>query len=378
MTKNMPKCLKILCVGVFMTCFCMICMFICTRPREVEDTIVPVEDNSTEELGDLIEVAVYKEIFNGETDVDNYYLIGNTGYHIVISENTVTVNNNVIFKADISLLNVALYKDMFVIYSSNASDYTSNLTLIDMDGKVIKNVDNALIYYNFFGGEGNELSYAVDDYQYGKLDGNSIYRSHEITQYFISYSGDSNISERTSKYSTSVYTPRCLTDRCVLYEQDGLKIEIDSKNTRSLYINGNQIDKDYSLLKIEFLPDNYLFVTSCGMDGYGEFTYIADWNGNIVTSFSNLVGDDYYSSHPITSEIANSFSNGTFYINTVSGKAQSEIGQYFEGHDVFSDDYVIGRVWTFNYLGNGQVDDGYIIDNITVGDFNEYIKSKAQ
>ena len=54
----------------------------------------------------------------------------------------------------------------------------------------------------------------------------------------------------------------------------------------------------------------------------------------------------------------------------MSSEAIEKMGRYLSDIESYPSDYIIGKLWKFNYLGNGKVDDGYIERNITIEDFN--------
>lgn len=400
MIKNLPEKTKILCaigISLFVLLICIFAIFKCfNTSSSVNETEHTTNDNSVIEQEmqqkDLITTSGYEHLYNflSTGDVNNIYGIDGNEYSILISgeSNSIVVNDSTIFKSNQELYTVDLYRDIFIIYTaSDSSDFKSTLYLIGLEGNIIKKVDNVILQYrNFYQ---DKISYVVDNYDYGKsLNDNVIYKYHSSEHYMITYLGNSQISEEIDEHSYYVYTPECISGKmCLLYEQDGLKIEIGYKTDidqngneirlAGLFINGSKVDKAYNLLNLSFLPDGYLFITSSYQDGYTEYARIIDWNGNIVTDFNDVVGSDYYTSHPLISGVAHKFSDGIFTINTVSGEAQSKIGTYFSVDAQYPDDYVIGKVFKFNYLGNGLVDDGYVEDVIDLGDFRNYYESKS-
>ena len=155
---------------------------------------------------------------------------------------------------------------------------------------------------------------------------------------------------------------------------NGLEINVgkvrESFVQKKLYVNGTSVDIAYCLDSITLLPDNYILVRSYYQDGFDEYIYIVDFNGNIVTDFNKRIGEGYFVSHPLLKDVNEIYSNGTFNIYAMSSEAIEKMGRYLSDIESYPSDYIIGKLWKFNYLGNGKVDDGYIERNITIEDFN--------
>lgn len=399
MIKNLPKKTKILCaigISLFVLLICIFAIFKCfNTSSSVNETEQNINNNpiveQKEKNDDLITISSYEHLYNflSTGDVNNIYGIDGNEYSVVISgeSNSIVVNDSTIFKSNQELYTVDLYRDIFIIYTaSDSSDFKSTLYLIGLEGNIIKKVDNVLYRYgNFYDGK---LKYAVDNYDYSNtFEASVIYKSHPVEDHTVTFLDGSISTDEVGEHFNYVYTPVCLNSNgCILYEKDGLKITVGKEGVteegvkyidEKLYVNDHGINLSHNLVNISLLSDDYLFITSIGLDGYWETVQIIDWNGNIITDFNNIIDNDYYTSHPLISGLGNNFSEGVFHINTVSGEAQREMGQYFNIESSYPDDYVIGKVWKFNYLGNGHVDNGYVDEIIDLGDFRNYYRSKS-
>ena len=392
--KNMTKKSKILCaIGILLIVILIGVIIICkcfNTTGSVDEYEEVISNDSDGQLQyKYTAFSGYKELYNfvKSEEIDKYYMISDKEYHIVLKDNfdSIVVNDKSIFESENKILSVDLYNTILIVYTtSDSSDFKSILYLIDLDGNVIKKVDNVLYGYRNF--HESKLRYTVDNYDYNSVDGDVIYKSHSTEDHTVTFLDGLINTDEINEHPNYIYTPVCMNkDGCILYEKDGLKISIGKEGItedgikyidEKLYVNDNKIDKAYNLLKITLLPDGYLFITSCFQDGYTSWARIIDWNGNIITDFNNIIDEGYFTSHPLVSGLGNDFSGGVFHINTVSGTAQNELGQYLNIGAPYPDDYVICKTFKFNYLGNGHVDNGYVDEIIDLGDLRNYYDSK--
>lgn len=395
MIKNLPKKTKILCAIGISLFVLLICIFVISKCFNTTSSVNETEQNTINDADEkfdykYVSFSGYKKLFNylNPEEIEKYYLISDKEYHIVLKDSftSIVVNDKSIFESENKILSVDLYRNILIIYTTSySSDFKSILYLIDLDGNVIKKIDNVLYRYrNFYE---DKLRYTVDNYDYNIDDGNIIYRDHYAEDHTITFLDGSISTDEINEHPNHISTPVCMdNDECILYEKDGLKISIGTKEiiyengTKSfdsgLYVNDNKVEFASNLINVSLLPDRYLFISSCWMDGFDEVSHIIDVNGNLITNFNDKMGG-FYTSRPIVSDQSNDFSDGVFTINSISKKAIEEMGNYLSGHEGYPDDYVIGKVWKFNYLGNGHVDNGYVDEIIDLGDFRNYYGSKS-
>lgn len=320
-----------------------------------------------------------------DTTVEKKYIVDDNKYHIIIDKdsNKITVNNKDIYYSEETIISVYIIKDILAVETS--INCNGKLVLLEMNGNILRTISNIMPYYSNIGGM--NITYSVDSYE---PNGNEIYKSHYKDTYSLTYLGNNNFSETTKvedQYKTVIYTPSCAlpNDKYTIYNNNGLEIKVGEDHEPSeqgyylvkkkLYVNGTAIDIAYNLGSITLLPDNYILVRSYYQDGFSEFLNILDFNGNIINDFKEKIENGFFVSHPLSKDITEIYSNGTFNIYVMSAEATEKMGRYLENSDSYPSDYVIGKLYKFNYLGNGKIDDGYIERNITIEDFNnEYVK----
>lgn len=339
----------------------------------------------SESLNDNKEESKYSIILNNSFqifsrnsgDVEKKYIINDSKYHIVINKNSnkITVNNKNIYYLDDTILSVYIIKDLLAVEVT--SNCKNTLVLLELNGNILETIDN--IIPNSLTVNEMNIIYSTDNF---KSNNNEIYKSHYVDTYSLTYLGDNNFSEITkleNEYKIKLFTPSCSlpNEKYTIYNNNDLVIEVgevvESKDNHSLikkklYINEKEIDIAYNLDNITLLSDNYIFVKTYYQDGYSEFLNIFDFNGNNIVDFNDKIEEGYFVSHPLLNDSNNTYSNETFNIYTVSSEALEKLGRYFEKKDSYPGNYTVGKLWKFNYLGNGQVDNGYIERNITIDD----------
>lgn len=309
-------------------------------------------------------------IFKGDS-VDNTYSIHDEQHKIEIRENEIKVDGFNIFKTDKILKRVYLIDDIFMADVIGADDIKLNLIFFDTNGNVIKKIDDISNYSI----DGTKIYYTID--KYISSDSDIIYEMHSVEDYSFEYLGNYNFSEE----SHSTVHQDIINGDAVLYKKGNLQIEyieeVDKSDSQIYFltesfirINGNDIKVAPVLIEIRKLSDNYLMIESCYQDGYSHATYIVDYNGNLVTNFNEIVGEKQFTSHALISLSDRTYSDGYFYIYTVDYDSYEKYGQYFNGIcEGYDERDVLSRGYKFKYLGNGKVDDGKIINEVTVKDY---------
>lgn len=335
---------------------------------------------SGEKVFDLSENETPKQmssslIFRGDA-INNTYSIHDEDHKIEIAGNVIKVDDVEIFGTDKILRKVYLIDDILMVDVIGANDIKLNLIFFDIKGNTVKKVDGITNYYV----HDTTIEYAIDDYV--PSDSNIIYEMHAMEDADFKYLGEYMFSDEKH----SMGRQDILYGDTVLYDKDGLRIkyvekcDFEKSNDTSchvkpyIHINGGDVEIAPVLVSVQKLYDGYLMVESCYQDGYTLVTYIIDQNGNLITNFNELIGDNQFTSHSLIPTYDKSYDNGYFYIYTVD--SESSYVTYFEdvctGYDAAD---VLGRNYKFKYLGNGKVDKGTIIDEVTV---NDYLKKYPQ
>ena len=305
--------------------------------------------------------------------VDDVYSFGDTSYHLIFSKNNkfLMVEGKEIFKTDLEVQSIYLYNDVISIVLKNGEKY--DLIFIDLNGKEVKK----LVDLGSVSISGNTIYYSyVDNYVQKE---NEIYESHSVPVYMINYLGNYNFSTEVKDHDNAIYTVDCVSasDYCLIYNKNSIKIEYihddyehkKVESNYSLVINGNKVEIGPQLLNVILLPDNYLLVQSCFQDGHTVITNIVDLKGNIITDFSNLVKDDEFTAHSLI-DFKPVYLDGVFNIYTVSLYNYDKFGYYFEDICSTADmNVLLGRHYTFKYLGNGKVENAKLVRTITSGDY---------
>ena len=342
------------------------------------NSVVEDKDNSfvDDENGSAVDVEnsilVY-DYYKENLVVDKEFKVRSTNYNVYIDGKIIKLNDKEVFKTNDFVKKVYIIKDIVGIEISKDNSDKSNLVFVDFDGNVIKSVNDVVNFkvHNFY--IFYEFNNHVND------DSNVIYKMRLYDSVSIKYIGDYRFSDEEHHDSQEGIS----SDNYVFYDKDNLKIQyiagcdLAKSNGASscLRINGKDVPILTVVINITKLSDNYLFVESSYFDGSFVDSFIADTNGNVTTTFNKLVRKD---ERNIFILIGNEkiYDNGVFTIHT--GLSEYVSWYIDEVCSISDKSAVLGRKYQFKYLGNGTVDNGTLIDEITVAEYLDYHKDACQ
>jgi len=328
-----------------------------------------IDDNSIVDDDNMIDVTKNEnsdyllQVYNSryKKNVDSFFKFDQYKFHIIVDKNlnSVSVDDKQIFKSDDKIYLVYLIQDILVIQVTN-SNMDDKLFFIDVDGNVLKNIDN--LSHNAVLVSKTDIKYFVENCN---LNENEVYSLCEADSYIIRYLGENQLSESILDDQgnwTAAGITDCDMDVCVLYDNNNdLKLEYYSSIDEQIFnpaliINGQSVNlSGYRLSKVKFTNDNYLYIKLESGTGAGLLSsmLISDFSGNII----NTLNEDSLKSGLNSYFIDLNGDNINYYAqkfgSDVRSVCESRIGT--QTNSFIKNDSVVFIKDEYQYIGNGNI-----------------------
>lgn len=329
---------------------------------------VLIDNNSIVDDDNMIDVTEKEnseyllQVYNSryKKNVDSIFKFDQYKFHIIVDKNlnSVIVDDKQIFKSDDKIYIVYLIQDILVIQVTN-SNMDDKLFFIDVDGNVLKNIDN--LSHNAVLVSKTDIKYFVKNCN---LNENEVYSLCKADSYTIRYLGENQLSESIlddQENWTAAGITDCDMDVCVLYDNNNLKLEYYSSINEQIFnpaliINGQIVNlSGYRLSKVKFTNDNYLYIELESGTGAGLLSsmLISDLNGNVI----NTLNEDSLKSGLNSYYIDFDGDNINYYAqqfgSDVRSVCESRIGT--QTNSFIKDDSVVFIKDEYQYIGNGNI-----------------------